>query len=160
MKTNYIQANIEENIDMKNRFKIKNLPCPQEHSDAVCKSYVDGGLNDPSLLRNTSHVDFNDKNHDNVRFVKINSMPAVGEHLTAKCYVDNAISHNVDESSLLRLDPDEKLKLHEQNSTVPNSTSTSPKTIIELPTKPYVDSLHEINRKRRALLSVYNDQDK
>ena len=43
------------------------------------------------MIKNTAHVDFNDKNLDNVRFVKVNSMPAVGEHLTAKHYVDNAI---------------------------------------------------------------------
>ena len=28
LRTNYIEANIEENIDRKNQFKIKNLPCP------------------------------------------------------------------------------------------------------------------------------------
>ena len=32
-------------------------------------------------------VDFSDKNIENVQFVKINSIPAVGEHLTAKYYV-------------------------------------------------------------------------
>ena len=56
---------------------------------------------------------------------------------------------------MLRLDPDEKLNLDEQDSIVLNSTLTSPKTIIELPTKNYVDSLHENSRKRR----VFNDQD-
>ena len=30
---------------------------------------------------------------------------------------------------------------------------------MELPTKSYVDSLHEINRNRRDLSSVFNDQD-
>ena len=87
-------------------------------------------------------------------------MPAVGEHLTAKPYVDIAISHSVHQSSLLRLDPDEKLnKQDEQNSTFLNSTVTSPKMIIEIPTKSFVDSLHEINRIRRDLSSVLNDQD-
>ena len=32
-------------------------------------------------------------------------------------------------------------------------------TIIEITTKPYVDSLHENNRNRRDLSSVFNDQD-
>ena len=32
-------------------------------------------------------------------------MPEAGEHLTAKYYVYNAIYNSVDESSLLRLDP-------------------------------------------------------
>ena len=66
---------------------------------------------------------------------------------------------SVDESSWSRLDPGEKLNLDEQDSIFPNSTLTSPKTIIEMPTKSYVDSLHEINRNRRDLSSVFNDQD-
>ena len=58
--------------------------------------------------------------------------------MTPKLYVDNAIRNTLDESSLLRLDPDEKLKLDEQDSIFLNSTLTSPKTIIEIPTKNYV----------------------
>ena len=53
----------------------------------------------------------------NVGFVKITSYPAVGEHLTAK-YFDGALSINVDESSFLRLDLNEKAKLDEQVSIV------------------------------------------
>ena len=60
---------------------------------------------------------------------------------------------------MLGLDPEEKLKLDEQVSIILNSTLTSPKTIKKLPTKSYVDSLHEINRNRRDLSSVFNDQD-
>ena len=60
---------------------------------------------------------------------------------------------------MLRLDPDENLKLNEQDSINPNSTLTSPKTTIELPTQSFVDSLHESSRSRRQLSSVFNDQD-
>ena len=35
----------------------------------------------------------------------------------------------------------------------------SPKTIIELPTTPYVDSLNESSRNRLDLSSVFNDED-
>ena len=80
------------------------------------KNYVDKEFNDPSIMKNTSHVDFNDKNLDNVRFIKVNSMPAVREHLTSENYVDQAISYWLDELSLLRLDPDQKLELDEQDS--------------------------------------------
>ena len=83
---------------------------------------------------------------------------AVGEHLTAKCYVEEIISNSVDESSLLRLDPDEKLKLVEQDSIILHSTLSSPKTILEKPTNSYVDSLHENSRNRRGLLTVLNDE--
>ena len=62
----------------------------------------------------------------------------------------------MDEPSLLRLDPNEKL--YDPNSLLFNSFQTSPKTIIEIPTKSYVDSLHESNRNRRDLSLVFNDQ--
>ena len=100
--TNYNESNIEEDIDMKNQFKITNSPCPVENSDAVCKGYVESGLKDPSIIRNTAQVDFNDKNLDIVRFVKVNSLPAVREHLTSKFYIDEAISHSEDEPLLVR----------------------------------------------------------
>ena len=70
-------------------------------------------------------------NLTNARFIQVNQLPQIDSHLTAKMYVDNAI----DESSLLRLDADEKLKLDEQDSITLNSSLTLPKTIIELPTK-------------------------
>ena len=52
----------------------------------------------------------------------MNSLPAVRQHLTPKLHVDNAISDRVDESSLLRLEPVEKLKQDEQHSLIHNST--------------------------------------
>ena len=137
LRTNYLEADIEENIDMKNQFKIKNLPCPLENSDAVCKSYVDDLFNDPSILKNTVHIDLNDRNITNARFVKVNQLPQIDSHLTAKLYVDNSMSDAIDEPSLLRLDPAEKLT---QDSIILNSTLTSSKTKFELPTKNYVDS--------------------
>ena len=110
------------------------------------KSYVASKLNDPSTIKNITHVDFNDKSLDNVRFVKVNSPLAVREHLTPKFYVDDAFYRRVHKSSLLRLDAKEKLNLDEQDSINLNCTLTSPKTIIEIATKSYVDSLHEIIR--------------
>ena len=137
LRTNYIEANIEEDIDLKNQFRIKNLPDPISIGEPVSKQYVDNKFVDPSIIKNTAPVDFNDKSLDIVRFVKVNSMPAVGEHLTAKYYVDNAISNRVNEQSLLGLDIDEKLT---QDTIILNSTLTTPKTIIESPTKNYVDN--------------------
>ena len=64
-------------------------------------------------------------------FLQVTQLPQIDSRSTAKLYVDNAI----DDSSLLRLDPDEKLNLEEQDSLILNSTLTSPKTTIEIPTK-------------------------
>ena len=59
------------------------------------KFYVDNKYKNASITKNTAHVNFLDKNLDNVSFVKLNSMPAVREHLTAKYYVDNAFSYSL-----------------------------------------------------------------
>ena len=61
LRTNYKESNIEEDINMRNQFELKNQHCRQENSDAICKSYAENLLNDPSIIRNTAHVDFNDK---------------------------------------------------------------------------------------------------
>ena len=137
---------------------ISTLTSPETVIELRTKSYVDFKIEDFSRIKNNTHVDFNEKNLDNVIFVKVNSMPAVREHLTPKYYVDQAFSYKVDESALLRLDPDEQLKLDEINCIIFNSILISPKTILELPTKSYVDSLHESSRNRRDLSSVFNDQ--
>ena len=96
------------------------LTLPKTIAKLSTKSHVDEKFNDPSIIKSTAHFDFNAKILDKVRFVEGNSMPAVGEHLTAKFYVDNAVG----EPSLLRLDPYEKLDLDEQDIIVPNSTLT------------------------------------
>ena len=135
--------------------KLKKVPDPLSIRKAASKKYVDKRINYPST---NIRVDFKDKNIDNVHSIKINSIATIEGRLTPKNYVDQAIFYGVDEPSLLRLDPDEKLKLDEQDSIVLNSTLTSPKTLIELPTKSYVDSLHESRRNRRDLSTVFNDQ--
>ena len=134
------------------------LTSPKTILEIPTKNYVDNKFKDPGIIKNTDHVDFNDKILHNVHSIKVNSFPTLEEHLTPKIYVDHATSDFVDES-LLRLDPDEKIKLDEKDSIVLNSYLLLPKTIIEIPTKNYVDSLHESGRNRRELSSVFNDQD-
>ena len=123
------------------------------------KNYVDNRFNDPSIIKNTDHVDFNDKILDNVHSIKVNSYPTPDAQLTPKFYVDNFVLNNVDEESLLRVDPKSDIHFGKLDSIFVNSSITSPRTVIELPTKSYVDSLHEIERDRRDLSSVFNDQD-
>ena len=110
LRTNYIEANIEEDIDLKNKFRLKNLPDPISIREACSKNYVD---------------------------------------------------NSIDESSLLRLDPNETPDLNNQDSIILNSTLTDPKTIIEIPTKAYIDSLHEENERSRRDLGIdfYNESD-
>ena len=48
LRTNYIESNVEEDIDSKNQYRIKNLPDPISIREAASKIYVDNLFNDPS----------------------------------------------------------------------------------------------------------------
>ena len=71
--------------------------CPQDFSDAVCKFFVDNGLNDPNLIEDTSRIDLNDKNVTDAWSFQVNHLFQFDYPLTAKLYVDNSI----DELSLV-----------------------------------------------------------
>ena len=95
LRTKYTESNIEEDIDLKNQYRIKNLPDPFSIPEAPSKNYVDNLFNDPSIIKNTAHEGLNDRNITNTRFIQVNLLPQYDSHLTAKLYVDNTI----DESS-------------------------------------------------------------
>ena len=57
LRTNYIEASIEEDIDLKNQFRVKNLPDPISIREATSKNYVDNSFNDPSIIKNSEHID-------------------------------------------------------------------------------------------------------
>ena len=110
MRTNFEESNIEEDIELKNQYRIKNLPDSMGITEAASKNNVDNKFNYFSILKNTARVDFNDKKFDNFRFNKIKSMLAVGEHLISKCYVDQVISNS--ESTLVRNNQDNDFNNH------------------------------------------------
>ena len=140
LRTNYFENNLEEDIDLKNQNRIKKLPDPISIREAASKNYVDIKFSDSSIIKNTSHIKFNDKNLNIVHSIKVNSFPTIKEQPTLKIYVGQAISNVLDNSSFLRLDPDEKLKLDEQDSIILISSSTLPNIIIKLHAKLYVDN--------------------
>ena len=74
LRHNYIEANIEEDIDMKNQFRIKNRKDPLSIRRKASKKYVDKVINDLSLTRNTAHIDLNDTNITNARFIKVSQL--------------------------------------------------------------------------------------
>ena len=102
LRTNYIESNIEEDIDLKNQYRIKNLPDPISIREAASKNYVDNLFNDPSIVKSNADIDLNDRNITNARFIQVNQMPQIYSHLTAKLYVDNSI----DGQSLVRNNQD------------------------------------------------------
>ena len=102
LRTKCIEANIEENIDLKNQYRIKNLPDPISILEPASKNYVDNLYNDPSIVKNNAHIDLNDRNITNARFIQVNQLPQIDSHLTAKLYVDSEIN----QSSLVRKNQD------------------------------------------------------
>ena len=57
LRSNYIESNIEEDIDLKNQYIFKNLPDPISIREPASKHYVDNLFNDPSILKNNAHID-------------------------------------------------------------------------------------------------------
>ena len=147
LRSNYIESNIEEDIDLKNQFRIKNLPTPISITEAASKNYVD------NIFKND--IDFNDVKLENIKFVKVNYSPAFGQHLTPKIYVDKSI----DESSLVRNNEDNDFsnyKLTNINSIALNKQAENDDEVI---TRAYVDQFHQENeRSRRDVgLDFYNE---
>ena len=147
LRTNYIECNIEEDSDLKNQFRIKNLPDPISIREACSKNYVDNLFNDPSIIKNTAHIDQNDRNITNARFIQVNQLPQIDSHLTAKLYVDNAI----DEVSLVRNNQDNDFK--NNNLTNINSISLNTQAVNDnqVITKAYVDQFHQENERSREI---------
>ena len=72
LRKNYTEANIEEDIDLKKQFRIKNLPDPISLREAASKNYVDNLFKGPSIIKNTEHIHLNDRNITNSRFIQVN----------------------------------------------------------------------------------------
>ena len=155
LRTNYIESNIEENIDLKNQFRIKNSPDPVSIREPASKYYVDNLFNDPSVLKNSACIDLNDRNITNARFIQVNQVPQIDSHLTAKLYVDNAI----DEISVVTNNQDNDFNnynLTNINSITLNKQADNDNEVI---TRIYVDQFHQENERSRRDVGIdfYNE---
>ena len=146
-RTNSIEGNIEEDIDLKNQYRIKNIPDPISIRDSCSKNYVD------NIFK--SDFDFNDVKLEDVKFVKVNYQSAVNQRLTPKIYVDNAI----DESSIVRNNQDKVFAIHNLTNINSNTLNKQARKDNKVNTNAYVDQFHNDNeRNRRDLgLDFYNE---
>ena len=150
LRSIYIEANIEEDLDLKNQYRIKNLPDPISIRDAASKHFVDNLFNDPSVLKNSAHIDLSDRNITNDRFIQVNQLPQIDSHSTAELYVDNSIN----ETSLIRNNEDNEFGNY--NLTITNSFTLNKQTRIdnEVITKAYVDQFHQEKERSRRELGI------
>ena len=150
LRSDYIESNIEEDIDLKNQFRIRNLPDAISIREAASKNYVDNLFNDPSIIKNNAHIDLNDRNITNARFIRINQLPQIDSHLTAKLYVDNSI----DEPSIVRNNKDNDFgnyNLTYINSITLNKQAENDNEVF---IKAYVDQFHKENERSRQDLGI------
>ena len=101
-------------------------------------------------MKNTEHIDLNDRNFTNARFIQVNQLPQIDSHLTAKLHVDNAI----DELSLVRNNKDNDFgnyNFTNINSITLNNQAVNDNEVI---TKAYVDQFHQENERSRRDLGI------
>ena len=94
-------------------------------------------------MKNNAHIDLNDRNITNARFIQVNQLPPIDSHLAAKLYVDTEI----DQSSLVRNNQTNDFN----NKNLTNINSITLKTQAEndnqVITKAYVDQFHQENER-------------
>ena len=150
LRTKYIDSNIEEDIDLKNHYRNKNLPDPKSIREAASKIYVDKVFNDPSIIKTTTDIDLNDRSNTNARFMQFNQLPQIDSHLTAELYVDNAI----DEISLVRTNKDNDFGIYNLNNINSFTSSTQAVNDNQVITKAYLDQFHQENERSRRDLGI------
>ena len=151
LRSNYLESNIEENIDPKNQYRIKNLPDPISPRDAISKNYVFNLFNDSNNLKNTEIIDLNDRNITNARFIQVSQLPQIDSPLTTKLYVDNAI----DQPSLVRNIQDNDFNsynLTKINSITLKKQAENDNKVI---TEAYMDQFHQENERSRRGLGLH-----
>ena len=94
LRTNYIEADTEEDIDLKNQYRIKNLPDPISIGEAASKNYVDNSINEVSLVRNNRDNDFNNNNLTNINSITLNKQAENDNEVITKTYVDQFHQEN------------------------------------------------------------------
>ena len=94
LRTNYIEANIEEDINLKGQYRFKKLPDPTNLQDACNKNYVENSINEVSLVRNNRDNDFGNYNLTNINSITLNTQAVNDNQVITKAYVDQFHQEN------------------------------------------------------------------
>ena len=156
LRTNYIEANIQEDIDLKNQYRNKNLPDPINMNDVCNKYYVDNSIHEISIIINNKDNDFGNYRLSNIHSVIINNPPENDNEVVTKSYVDQFHNNNErnrrdvglsfynEETYLVKNNQDNNLnnnKLTNINSITINNNPTDDNHVTN---KKYIDN--EINK--------------
>ena len=143
LRTNYIEANIEEDIDLKNQYRIKNLPDPVSLTEAASKNYVD------NIFK--YHIDFNDVKLENINTITLKKQAENDNEVITKAYVDQfhqkneqsrrdlGIDFNDESSDLVKNNQDNNLNDNKLINIDSITINRNPSSDTEVTNKKYVD---------------------
>ena len=94
LRTNYIESNIEEDINLKNQYRIKNLPDPISITEACNKNYIDNAIDKSSLVTNNKDNNFGNYNLTNINSITLNKQAENDNEVITKAYVDQFHQEN------------------------------------------------------------------
>ena len=72
IRSNYIETDINHNIDLKNQYKLINIPNPINNNDSVNRIYVDTKIADmiKRNIQNDDYISFLDNDNNEYKLVK------------------------------------------------------------------------------------------
>ena len=152
LRTNYIEAKIEEDINLKNEYRIINLPDPTNLQDACNKNYIDNAIDEVSLVRNNKDNDFGNYNLTNINSITLNTQAIDDNQVITKAYVDQFHQENERSRRDLGIDfyneSNELVKNNQDNDFNDNKLTNidsiqvkrNPSSDIEVTNKKYVDA--------------------
>ena len=101
-------------------------------------------------MKNNAHIDLNDRNITNARFIQVKQWPQIDSFLTPKVYVDMAI----DEESLIRNNQDNDFNNINLTIIINITLNTQAVNDNQVITKAYVDQFHQENERSRRVLGI------
>ena len=151
LRTNYIESNIEEDIDLKNQYRIKNLPDPTNLQDACNKNYINNAIDEVSLVRNNQDNDFGNYNLTNINSITLITQAIDDNDVITKAYVDQFHQENErsrrdlgidfynESNDLVKNNQDNNLKDNKLTNINSITINRNPSSDNEVTNKKYVD---------------------